>query len=411
MAPTLVEATLEAWDQCRPDGMTFSKEQLPQRLPSIAVMIPGGLDSPESARRLNELFNSKVPGSPPMFCQMLKVHEDKVHFLYFWQAFGEASRIVLAGATAPNALPAAGSAQCLSAELERFRDRVLQKLEVGGLRLPALELIAEVHSAAASSLVPSFWREVLENCGALELVSELSLEELTAVVLSWLHDAGAWMKSCGNSQPSRPSSSSSRASTKTAEAGLPVFLHIYDVSQEESVQKLNRVLAHRLSPLKFGGVFHAGVEVNGLEWCYGFSENETIPGVCCVEPKAHPQHHYRQTIRLRRTLLSSEDVMEIVGSLLEEYPGDDYDLLRRNCCHFADDLCRRLGVGGIPYWVHRLARIGAGIDGVVQVAQGLGDRFRGTLLKGHPKGAAAITDEENKASESASLRSSPGGYA
>ena len=49
-----------------------------------------------------------------------------------------------------------------------------------------------------------------------------------------------------------------------------------------------------------------------------------------------------------------------VGAL--RYPGGDYDLLRRNCCHFADDFARRLGVGGIPSWIMRLAKIGAGVE-------------------------------------------------
>lgn len=68
------------------------------------------------------------------------------------------------------------------------------------------------------------------------------------------------------------------------------------------------------------------------------------------------------------TKCSDADVIEIVTQLLEEYPGDDYDLLRRNCCHFADDFTRRLGVGGIPGWVMRLAKVGASVDSMIQSA-------------------------------------------
>merc|ERR1712194_720802 len=53
--------------------------------------------------------------------------------------------------------------------------------------------------------------------------------------------------------------------------------------------------------------------------------------------------------------------------MLEEYPGHDYDLLRRNCTHFADDFCQRLGVGGIPGWIHRLARFIVVIENMVQL--------------------------------------------
>lgn len=153
-------------------------------------------------------------------------------------------------------------------------------------------------------------------------------------------------------------------------------LHIYDVSQEENIQRLNRIFAHENSPVKLGGVFHAGVEVNGLEWSFGFQPHETTPGVTCALPRTHNQHHYRETVSLKSTYLTADAIALVISQLVEEYPGDDYDLLRRNCCHFADDFCHRLGVGGIPGWVHRLARVGAQVD---------------TLLRGvrHVKTAAA----------------------
>ncbi|CAK0852127.1 unnamed protein product [Prorocentrum cordatum] len=92
-----------------------------------------------------------------------------------------------------------------------------------------------------------------------------------------------------------------------------------------------------------------------------------MPGISCDEPREHPQHNYRQTIELKRTQLTAEQVAELISQLIEEYPGDDYDMLRRNCCHFADDFSRRLGAGRIPGWVHRLARLGARVDTALQV--------------------------------------------
>jgi hypothetical protein len=148
---------------------------------------------------------------------------------------------------------------------------------------------------------------------------------------------------------------------------MPVLLHIYDVSQEDRVHNINKWLAHKRNPLKFGGIFHAGVEINGLEWSFGASDNETVPGISCCEPRGHQQHRFRETVPLKSTKLSAEDVSLLIGQMLEEYPGNDYDLLRRNCCHFADDFCRRLGTGGIPAWVHRLARVGAGVDKFMHV--------------------------------------------
>jgi len=155
---------------------------------------------------------------------------------------------------------------------------------------------------------------------------------------------------------------------RTPPQSYPVFLHIYDVSQEESIQRLNALLAHRSSPLKLGGVFHAGVEVHGMEWSFGWSDDPGVPGVSDNEPRNHDDHHYRQTVQLLDTALDAEAVEATLQQLRQEYPGPDYDMFSRNCCHFADDFAQRLGAGRIPNWVYRLARIAARVDRAVQAA-------------------------------------------
>ena len=62
-------------------------------------------------------------------------------------------------------------------------------------------------------------------------------------------------------------------------------------------------------------------------------------------------HKYRQGIPLGKTSLSEIEVTDLLAALSDDWLGGEYSLLRRNCCHFADALCRRLGVGGIPDWV------------------------------------------------------------
>eukprot|EP00428_Durinskia_dybowskii_P038418 CAMPEP_0170262752 /NCGR_PEP_ID=MMETSP0116_2-20130129/31260_1 /TAXON_ID=400756 /ORGANISM="Durinskia baltica, Strain CSIRO CS-38" /LENGTH=462 /DNA_ID=CAMNT_0010513823 /DNA_START=44 /DNA_END=1428 /DNA_ORIENTATION=- len=167
---------------------------------------------------------------------------------------------------------------------------------------------------------------------------------------------------------------------ESGQSGQPVFVHIYDVSLEESVQTLNKVLANRFSPLKLGGIFHAGIEVGGMEWSFGYSDHDSVPGICCHEPRGHPDHRYRQSIQLKRTRLSQHEVAALIGQLIQEYPGSSYDLLRRNCCHFADDFAQRLGAGRLPAWVQRLARIGAAADGALQVAGALPTKVRHVLV-------------------------------
>mmetsp|Transcript_31336 Transcript_31336/g.71552 ORF Transcript_31336/g.71552 Transcript_31336/m.71552 type:complete len:322 (-) Transcript_31336:118-1083(-) len=147
-------------------------------------------------------------------------------------------------------------------------------------------------------------------------------------------------------------------------AGFHVKLNIYDVSQQANIQKLNSFLAHRLSPFKIGGVFHAGVEVDGTEWSFGFCVEGT--GVSQGTPRQHSAHHYRETLLLPITRLTRDEINAVVKDLEERYQGYTYDLLQRNCCHFADEFCQRLHVGPIPSWIHRLARVASGMKRFTQ---------------------------------------------
>jgi len=359
---SVAEVALEAWTECKATGYMVEEQRIPELLPAILGHVPQGSFWRQSVD-LSELFIPRSVGDKPVFLQLLKAQGGKVHFLYFWKAFGEVARM---------ADPSFDDG--LSSELETVRDRILRRLEeesrnrrwVGtsahpfASRLKAQALLSEVHRAAAMSGCPKFWQAFTESLA--ENGGDLSLEELTYVFLSLLRYAPVWEEQGGHALQRAASSQDVPANDR-----LSVRLHIYDVSREESIQKINRILAHQYSPVKLGGVFHAGVEVNGLEWSFGFSPAEAHPGVACVQPKKHPQHHYRQTVVLKSTKVNAEDIADIISNMIEEYPGHDYDLLRRNCCHFADDFCRRLGVGGIPGWVHRLARLGASINNVMQI--------------------------------------------
>jgi len=165
---------------------------------------------------------------------------------------------------------------------------------------------------------------------------------------------------------------------------MDVLLHIYNVTKDDRIGTLNFLLANAMSPLKFGGAFHAGVEVGGLEWSYGQTHSDK-PGVECVKPKTHPFHHYRQSVHLGKTQHSMDRVVSILADLVEEYPGHKYDMLRRNCCHFSDEFCQRLDVEPVPGWVHRFARVGAQADDLMQVIFGAPD---------HCVGPGSVTGEE-----------------
>jgi len=157
-----------------------------------------------------------------------------------------------------------------------------------------------------------------------------------------------------------------------------VLLNVYDLSRDvELFQKINKVTTGNNNAL-IGGLFHAGVEAYGIEWCFGFTDDGRT-GVCPLEPRSHPQHKYRTTVPMGVTSLSDEDVKALLVRMSEEWPGYEYDLFHNNCLNFSNALCSELGVGRIPGWVDRAARAAAALDtGYRGAAHGV-QKFRSAL--------------------------------
>eukprot|EP00438_Fugacium_kawagutii_P006346 Skav208392 [mRNA] locus=scaffold1179:78766:79548:- [translate_table: standard] len=139
------------------------------------------------------------------------------------------------------------------------------------------------------------------------------------------------------------------------------MLRIYDVMGAEVVSGLNS-----LCRVIGTGAFHAGVEVYGLEWSFGFSEDGS--GVFSCTPGECGGHAYREAVWMGETSLSEEDVMILLSTLAQDWKGIDYDILRRNCCHFSDAFCKSLEVGHIPGWVTNLAGAGAHVESGLRTA-------------------------------------------
>ncbi|KAL6006749.1 hypothetical protein ACLOJK_032243 [Asimina triloba] len=82
------------------------------------------------------------------------------------------------------------------------------------------------------------------------------------------------------------------------------------------------------------------------EWSFGFCEQGS--GVFSCPPGKNPMYTYRESIVLGETNLPIFKVNQIVRELSREWPGDMYDLLARNCNHFCNEFCERLGVPKLP---------------------------------------------------------------
>lgn len=139
-----------------------------------------------------------------------------------------------------------------------------------------------------------------------------------------------------------------------------VFANVYDLGDNDTLKQINAVTTAN-NNLLIGGLFHVGVEVYGAEMCYGFTEEERS-GVSCIMPRSHPQHTYRTTVPLGYTSKSMQEVKQLTQRISEEWKGNTYHLLHKNCQNFANAFCQELGVRKIPGWVDRAARAASAID-------------------------------------------------
>jgi hypothetical protein len=440
VAKTRLEAVLQAWSECSPEGQVAELDVVVERLPKVSACIQGVKASIQSQRLRRELFQAATDPSTPYaqrtFIQRLNAEGGEVHFLYFWRAFSEVSRLVEAVDQDLEELPLptevtgdlvkASSSRpprhdmrewddALASELETFRDKALGLLRV---RIPKKELVKDlimstplcsskiamsalrdaVRKASLTPVASEFWQVSAASLSDYDGLLEITLEQLTTIMLAWLDNVITGQWDTGTDPHQGPLTTSSmrkipatkclaRKSTLSSDSatdiahlslgkssarwhhdadneGKPVYLNIYDAFRDKNIQWFNSLLAPEESKWRLGGAFHTGVEVNGMEWSYGCSADGQT-GVAWNLPKNHKQHSFRQAIRIGYTQLSQDLIMDVLTDLCEEYCGEDYHMLRHNCCHFADDFCQRLAVGGIPTWVHRLARICSKAEGYV----------------------------------------------
>jgi len=160
----------------------------------------------------------------------------------------------------------------------------------------------------------------------------------------------------------------------------PVTLHIYDIGTSAGPMVNNF-----LKPLGTGA-FHCGVEVHGWEWSYSDVSNPKDPamtGIFSCRPRHCEGHRYYETVELGLTRTSELEVVRLLTLLEKGWPISEYDLLSHNCCHFADEFSRRLGVGGIPPGVMSLASAGAAVIQTADIADTTCCRMVALEVVGH----------------------------
>eukprot|EP00930_Biecheleria_cincta_P099065 TRINITY_DN90719_c0_g1_i1.p1 TRINITY_DN90719_c0_g1~~TRINITY_DN90719_c0_g1_i1.p1 ORF type:complete len:894 (-),score=134.21 TRINITY_DN90719_c0_g1_i1:195-2597(-) len=138
-------------------------------------------------------------------------------------------------------------------------------------------------------------------------------------------------------------------SLSKAIAGSAVFLAIYDLHGASAVSALTQLAG-------LGGVYHVAVQVYWLEWSFGWSKHGS--GVHSVHAGTSSLGKLRDQIPLGQTPRSPDEVLEILEDMRASWLGQSYDLLRRNCAHFSQELVLRLKVQEAPEWVNSLATAG-----------------------------------------------------
>ena len=90
--------------------------------------------------------------------------------------------------------------------------------------------------------------------------------------------------------------------------------------------------------------YHSGVEVFGGEYVFG-GGNTSFSGVTVQRPKVPPPGSgwtFYQTVEIAPCRFSRDDAMRAIQDLRSEFPASGYDLMARNCNHFAEALCQKL---------------------------------------------------------------------
>jgi deubiquitinase DESI2 len=122
-----------------------------------------------------------------------------------------------------------------------------------------------------------------------------------------------------------------------------VYLNVYDLAPVNDC----------LHPIGLG-MYHTGVEVLGSEYTFA-----SQAGVFHHSPKEVPQATFREQVYMGEFdggHIELKTVVDAIGN--DQFGPNDYNILNRNCNHFASALCVKLIRKPTPAYINRLADIG-----------------------------------------------------
>lgn len=162
-------------------------------------------------------------------------------------------------------------------------------------------------------------------------------------------------KSASNSATNSNTNSNNNSKNSSINGLTPVSLSLYKPAQgSTSVMGMS--------------IYHSGVVIYDTEYTYA-QTGTNLSGIIAHRPTKQPQQQqspwkFEKSVELGGTPCTREELKLILNELSSEWKGNQYDLTSKNCNHFSEALCTRLGVK-FPSYVNRAAKMGNPFKSVV----------------------------------------------
>lgn len=125
----------------------------------------------------------------------------------------------------------------------------------------------------------------------------------------------------------------------------PVFIHVYDVGPQ--------IVEYFDARKQSYNPFYTAIEVCATEYSFGMSVSTSVAEIHSNEPRQNSEHKFRLTIPVGYTSLPPREVLREVKKMEAEWNKHTFSWKSRNCHHFTDALCGKLGTRCCPVWLHQ----------------------------------------------------------
>lgn len=134
---------------------------------------------------------------------------------------------------------------------------------------------------------------------------------------------------------------------------VEVILNVYKLGDANDPQTAKLQMLSNIGL----GLYHSGIEINGIEYAYGGDPNSHYTGVFSTAPGTVNGATYYQSYVLG-TVSDMKKVNTVIAEIKSDFIANQYSLVSKNCNHFAEEFSMRLVSKRLPSYVNRLAHAG-----------------------------------------------------